>query len=98
MHPYGACFYDFAEKLSTGLIEFYKHNNIKQVIVGGLATEYCVLTTVKQLIKAGFKIILNLDGCKGIAPDTTENALKEMYKLNVDLYNADKLDNLVRQI
>ena len=78
MHPYGACYHDLAGKLSTGVIEYLKQRDITTVIVGGLATDYCVKNTVLQLIDAEFSVILNLGACRGIAPDTTEAALAEM--------------------
>ncbi|MBB70810.1 MAG: nicotinamidase [Legionellales bacterium] len=78
MHPYGACYHDFAEKLSTGAIEFLRGQGITTVIVGGLATDYCVKSTVLQLVKAGFAVIVNLTACRGIAPDTTQAAIDEM--------------------
>lgn len=69
-HPYGACFTDLQDTRSTGLIEYLKQNGIKQVIVGGLSTEFCVLTTVMQLRKSGFEVILNYAGCRGLGIPT----------------------------
>ena len=77
-HPYGACYHDFKEHQSTGAIEFLKVNNISTVICGGLATDYCVKTTVLQLLRAGFKVIVNLGACRGIAAETTQQAIAEM--------------------
>ncbi|THB69674.1 MAG: nicotinamidase [Gammaproteobacteria bacterium] len=78
MHPYGACYHDLAGKMSTGVIEFLFAKGIKTVIAGGLATDYCVKTTVLQLLNAGFDVIVNLGACRGIAVDTVEQALEEM--------------------
>ncbi|MET1254615.1 isochorismatase family protein [Aliikangiella maris] len=78
MHPYGACYHDLKDKLSTGVIEFLKVKAIENVIVGGLATDYCVKTTALQLKRAGFHVIVNLQACRGIAPDTIEAAIQEM--------------------
>ncbi len=78
MHPYGSCYHDIAEKLSTGLIEFLKYNGIKTVLVGGLATDYCVKTTVLQLLKADFQVIVDLGACRGLRSDTTQEAISEM--------------------
>lgn len=77
-HPYGACYHDFAEKESTGVIEYLKHNKVNRVIVGGLATDYCVKHTVLQLLRAGFQVIVNLGACRGISPETVEQAKLEM--------------------
>lgn len=80
MHPYGVCYHDINENLSTGLIEFLKVKNISTVIVGGLATDYCVKTTVLQLLKAGFKVIVNLGACRGLDEHTIATAKEEMVK------------------
>ena len=80
MHPYGACYHDVAEHLSTGVIEFLHHKKITALIVGGLATDYCVKTTVLQLLQAGFQVVVNLAACRGLTPETTQKALKEMQK------------------
>lgn len=80
MHPYGGCYHDFAEKVSTGLIEFLRCKGVKTIIVGGLATDYCVKQTVLQLLKAGFETIVNLGACRGLAPDTTEQAILQMQR------------------
>jgi nicotinamidase/pyrazinamidase len=34
MHPYGSCYHDLAEKLSTGAIEYLRCQEVKIVIVG----------------------------------------------------------------
>lgn len=83
MHPYGACFHDLAGRRSTGVIEYLKVQDIEQVIVGGLATDYCVKNTVLQLRDAGFAVVLNLAACRGIAPDTVAGALQEMQQRGV---------------
>jgi nicotinamidase/pyrazinamidase len=77
-HPYGACYHDFANTQSTGAIEFLKQAGTHVVLVGGLATDYCVKTTVLQLRKAGFDVVVNLAACRGIAPDTIASAMDEM--------------------
>lgn len=66
VHPYGACYHDIYETMSTGAIEMLKLRNIEVVIVGGLALEYCVLNTIEQLLGAGFIVILNLSSTRAI--------------------------------
>lgn len=78
MHPYGACFHDLKGRLSTGLIEYLRVKGVQTVIVGGLATEYCVKETVLQLLKAKFQTIVNLAACRGIEPLTIQTAIKQM--------------------
>lgn len=96
MHPYGACFHDLANKQSTGIIEWAKSKNITHVVVGGLATDYCVLTTVHQLVGAGFKVIVNKSACRGI---WNEISPLKLYKDLEDkgcivIEDASELDNL----
>ncbi len=78
MHPYGACFHDLDNKISTGVIEFLKENGVRVVIVGGLATDFCVRVTVLQLLNARIEVILNLGATRGIAEESTRKALDEV--------------------
>lgn len=65
-HPYGCCYHDLGDTRSTGLIEWLRQNGVDTVVVGGLATDFCVKTTVLQLRKAGIAVIVNLAACRGI--------------------------------
>jgi nicotinamidase/pyrazinamidase len=78
MHPYGACYHDLANTMSTGVIEFLRSKNVEVVIVGGLATDYCVKTTAIQLKNAGFVVIVNLAACRHISEDSLNSAVIEM--------------------
>ncbi len=77
-HPYGACYHDLQETESTGAIEWLQERGITTLIVGGLATDYCVKTTVLQLLRAGFQVIVNLAACRGTSPVTTREAIITM--------------------
>ena len=93
MHPYGGCYHDLAEKLSTGVIEYLTLHEVDTVILGGLAMDYCVKTTALQLLKANFNIIINLSACRGIHPDTIQLSMDEMQlagALILDDFNSIK--------
>lgn len=77
-HPYGACYHDQAGSESTGLLEWLREHEVTTLVVGGLATDYCVKMTVLQLLQAGFRVIVNLGGCRGVDPATSETAVAEM--------------------
>lgn len=81
LHPYGACYHDLHDKMSTGVIEWLRVRHITTVLVGGLATDYCVKTTVLQLLRARFQVIVNLEACRGISPVTVAVAIQEMKAL-----------------
>lgn len=79
MHPYGACFHDLHNELSTGLIEWLKDKQVSIIVAGGLATDFCVKTTLLQLQATGlFTIYLNLAATRGIEVKSTLKAIKEM--------------------
>jgi nicotinamidase/pyrazinamidase len=80
MHPYGACYHDLACKKSTGVIEWMRANGIEVVLVGGLASDFCVANTVFQLAKAKFKVIVNMGACRGIWAQTTEEELIKKFE------------------
>lgn len=88
MHPYGAVYHDLEDKLSTGVIEVLKFGGFSTVIVGGLATDYCVKTTALQLLRAGFEVIVNLAACRGIAETTIQAAITEMKDAGAVLINS----------
>ena len=86
MHPYGACYHtlDWREnRMSTGVIEYLRAVGITTVIVGGLATDYCVRNTALQLRDAGFEVVLNLAASRGIADATVAEAIAEMKSVGI---------------
>ena len=94
-HPYGACYHDLFESESTGVIEWLRERHIKTLIVGGLATDYCVKITVLQLCRAGFNVIVNLAACRGIAAETCITAHQEMRTAGAQLIaDSGKLELL----
>lgn len=92
-HPYGACFHDLADKRSTGVIEFLKGKNITTVLVGGLATDYCVKTTALQLKAAGFDVVVNLAACRGINPETEVKAISDLLAVGVKV--VEKTEDII---
>lgn len=97
LHPYGACYHDIEEKLSTGLLEWLHSKVAKTVIVGGLATDYCVKTTVLQLLKGGdWQVIVNEAACRGIAEETIKQAWQEMAEHGaLILKNAEQINKFI---
>lgn len=64
----------------TGLAEKLKERGIKRLLVGGLATDYCVKETVLDGLKHGFEVFHLDDASKGVNvnPYDSERALQEM--------------------
>lgn len=83
LHPYGACYHDLHSKLSTGVIEYLRSVNVQQVIVGGLALDFCVKTTALQLAAAGFKVIVHLPACRAISEEGASRAIQDMQQAGI---------------
>ena len=96
MHPYGLCYHDLSCKLTTGLIEYLRYHSITHIVAGGLSLEFCVKTTILQLLDAGFKVIVNLAGTRGIYDTLVEQAKKEMLdKGAVFIENCLELEKVI---
>jgi len=64
----------------TELDDELKKRGVKQVWVGGLATDYCVLNTVKDFLHLSYTVILLHDAIRAVNvhPDDGTRAEKEM--------------------
>jgi nicotinamidase/pyrazinamidase len=90
LHPYGACYHDMEEKMSTGVIEYLKSQGIDTVIVGGLAFDYCVKTTAIQLAKAGFMVFVNLSATRAVDPTKISEVCSYLNEKNVYIIVSTK--------
>ncbi len=62
----------------TEMDKILKKNQIKKVVVYGIATDYCVKATAMDAKEAGYDVIVIEGLSKGVAPDTTKKAREEM--------------------
>lgn len=62
----------------TDLAAMLRALDVRRVWIGGLATDYCVRATALDAAEAGFEVTLIPDGHRGITPDTSEEAVREM--------------------
>lgn len=72
--------FDSSDSMGMPFINLLKMFRIKELYIGGLATDYCVKYSTIDALKAGFKVRLLIDAIKGvdIKPDDSKNAIKEM--------------------
>ena len=64
--------------VKTEMNEILHKNGIKELIVYGIATDYCVKATAIDAADAGYKVTVIEGLSKGVAPETTAQALDEM--------------------
>jgi nicotinamidase/pyrazinamidase len=64
----------------TELDDDMKKEGVRRVFVGGLATEYCVKSTVLDALRIGFETVLLTDAIRAVnlEPDDGERAIQEM--------------------
>ena len=72
----------------TDMDKILKKNGIKEVIVYGIATDYCVKATAVDAANAGYKVTVIEDLCRGVAPDTSAKAVKEMQSKGITVKKA----------
>jgi putative nicotinate phosphoribosyltransferase len=71
--------------LATWLLD----SGIDRIDVCGIATDYCVRATVLDACQLGFHVRVLVDLTTGVAPDTTEKALREMADAGAQLVGDD---------
>lgn len=66
----------------TNLASQLHARGTERLFIGGLATDYCVLTTVKDALSAGFQVVLLLDAIRAvdIQPSDGKAAIQEMIR------------------
>lgn len=67
------------------LTDWLRDRGVDEVDVVGIATDYCVLATALDAVRAGFTTRVLTDLTAGVAPDSTAAALDEMRGAGVQL-------------
>jgi nicotinamidase/pyrazinamidase len=81
----------------TEMETILRRNEIEQVVLYGIATDYCVRATALDAIRAGLGVIVIQELCRGVAPDTSQEALKEMERAGaviLEKFDIDKIKGL----
>lgn len=69
----------------TALGDWLRARDVTQVDVVGIATDHCVRATALDAVREGFQTTVLVDLTAGVAPATTEAALREMKAAGVTL-------------
>ena len=85
MDPDKDCYSAFcAEDASgSGLFDWLKRLDVKELYIAGLATDYCVKFTAVEALKYGFKVKILVDAIQGVdlKPDDSQQAIKKITKM-----------------
>ncbi|GJM33291.1 MAG: nicotinamidase [Saprospiraceae bacterium] len=86
-------FFDNGHRKATGLGDFLKEKEVKEVFIMGLAADYCVKFTVLDAIELGFEAYLIVDGTRGVNLNAgdVEKAIAEMQEKGAHLVQSAEL-------
>ncbi len=76
-----SAFYEADGKSKTILADWLKEQDITEVFVCGLATDFCVSWSALDAVKEGFRTFIVEDACRGIDVCGSMSAAKEQWKL-----------------
>ena len=96
-----SAFFENDKKTSTGLDIWLKTFGINHVIVGGLATDYCVFYSVMDALKLGLKVTVVSDAIMGvnIPIGSVDNAINTMKKSGAVFASSDDIiDSIDKQV
>ncbi len=68
-----------------GLTDWLRAHEITDLDICGIATDYCVRATTLDAVEAGFGVRVLAELCAGVAPATTEAALREMAQAGAEI-------------
>ncbi len=76
----------------TDLAQRLHQLKIQRLFIGGLATDYCVLHTVKDALKEGFEVCVLRDAVRAVnvQPDDGDKALTQMQQQGAILVTFDE--------
>lgn len=82
-----SAFYDNAHLRTTGLGDYLAAQNVEDVYIMGLATDYCVKYSALDARKLGFNVHVIVDACRGVELNAgdVERSLDEMQSAGVKL-------------
>jgi nicotinamidase/pyrazinamidase len=91
------CYSAFDE---TDLVSQLREQGVKEVVVGGLATDYCVKNTVLDALKHGFKVKLleNATRAVDLQPGDGDRAFEEMRAAGAEIVSTDYTEKSVASV
>jgi nicotinamidase-related amidase len=82
--------YKVSSFIDTGLESILRNSGIKQLIVCGMQTNWCVRATTLDALKKGFKVTVIKDAIAAKNIDVHQEAIKEMVENQVKLMKTEE--------
>jgi nicotinamidase-related amidase len=88
-----SAFFENDHRTDTGLRHYLNGMGIRELLVCGLATDYCVRASSMDAARLGFQVTLVADACRGVdfPKGSVEGALAEMRKAGVRVVTSDSV-------
>ena len=85
-----SAFFDNGKQHATTLGGYLKSNAITQLVMMGLATDYCVKFSVLDALALGYKVTVLMDGCRGVnlQADDSRLAFEQMRQCGASLVDS----------
>ena len=80
-------FFDNGRRRSTGLDTYLREQSVDELLICGLATDYCVKFTALDAVELGFRAHVIIDACRGVnlKPGDVDAAIAEMNAAGVEI-------------
>jgi NAD+ synthase (glutamine-hydrolysing) len=95
-HPDIDSFSAFKDNLggkATDIEHYLRDNGVDELFLCGLATNYCVMSTALDAIRAGFKVHVVIDACRGIdnPAGSVEASIAKMRDAGIDICHSESV-------
>jgi nicotinamidase/pyrazinamidase len=82
--------FDGVDRRGVRLADLLREQGVERLVVGGLATDYCVKQTALDGLQQGFDVVVLEDAVRGVdlKPDDARRAIDEMKRAGAKIRNA----------
>ncbi len=81
----------------TDLDEKLQENEIKEIVLWWVATDYCVWDTALDAVAKWYKVNIIKEAVRWVSPETTVAKIKEMKAKGVKFVSLDKIANILKK-
>jgi nicotinamidase/pyrazinamidase len=87
--------FDAVDADDVPLAELLRKRGVTRLVLGGLATDYCVKQTALDGLRQGFEVVVLEDAVRGVnlKPDDAQQALEEVKREGAEVRRSEALAN-----